>query len=915
MLANRASAQQDQPFKISGKVVDKVHKNTLNAATISVFDADSNVVSFQISNTYGDFTFNIPKIKYPVQVRFSNIGYNVRNINFNKYVAEPIELGNVDLIPSETGIETVEIRVAPVTMNGDTLEFNPQAFKLDSNAVLDDFLRKIPNVTIWGDGQITVNGKEIKSLVVNGQPFFGTDFKVALGNLPKDAIQKVQVYKQESRNHNMLDSLLEMNVKLKADMDHGYFGKFSAGTGTNDRYDLLGNINYFTRKLQVSLTSTYNNINKIANNNKDLIAVSTYKASSVEGNYQSNFSLPNENIAFSTGLTVNYNFLDKPNPNLRNRLSAEYFRKRLNVEEGRRTVSLITLAEQQTNNEIDLVNRDGISDEGLMQLSYNYNDRINNLSIQSSRLENRDNYESLLSTMVDRMGFGTVSTYKGNHTSDMQIIGHNLSVNYQYSPNLEGGSKFIPFELGYQFNNYRKEGREHTNTQFLSFVNPSQNIAFNRNIDLVDQTNHQQIELKVPNILGALRIYVLPFNVSLNSNYTHKKNRKEQLAMETIDGKDRRLDYLSNISEELLKRLEYGVNLSKSYEKRLTDRFERALSFSVEPLFTKIDFDVASQNTQQNMQKKVDYFTPKANIRFTNNLFGKTRYSTVVSFNTELNYPTLQEIMPLVDSTQVYQLRFGNSALSGEKIFRYQLQYDREYFASANTLSYILKVGYDYSNSKISDSLEILPDNRQRIWSVNVADYANLFVEGQLKKAFKFKKSNLQLVLNGSLSKRILPTFINRNLVSNEQRITNLSAVINYSWNDLVSVELKESAFLFRSKQPFFEAIFSGNSLQHVVNLGYRIKKSVLLNTDLNLYTNKTSSLPASNFTIWNVHLSQRLMKQQNVELKLSAQDLLRQNKSIVNTIGVNRFVTRYQNSLQNYFLLSISYYPRKFGN
>ncbi|QEC73518.1 Plug domain-containing protein [Arachidicoccus ginsenosidivorans] len=100
-------------------------------------------------------------------------------------------------------------------MNGDTLEFNADAFHLDPNAVAEDLLRKLPGVVVWGDGTITVHGREVSRVLVNGKPFFGGDTKVATQNLPKKAVEKVQVYQQSKNKDNPLDSITEVNIQLK----------------------------------------------------------------------------------------------------------------------------------------------------------------------------------------------------------------------------------------------------------------------------------------------------------------------------------------------------------------------------------------------------------------------------------------------------------------------------------------------------------------------------------------------------------------------------------------------------------------------------------------------------------------------------------------------------------------------------
>ena len=54
-------------------------------------------------------------------------------------------------------------------------------------------------------------------------------------------------------------------------------------------------------------------------------------------------------------------------------------------------------------------------------------------------------------------------------------------------------------------------------------------------------------------------------------------------------------------------------------------------------------------------------------------------------------------------------------------------------------------------------------------------------------------------------------------------------------------------------------------------------------------------------------------MKQQG-ELKFSAMDLLKQYQNITNSVTAYGTTTRITNGLQQYFLLTFSYYPRKFG-
>ena len=59
--------------------------------------------------------------------------------------------------------------------------------------MLEDLLKKMPGVEVDSEGKITVNGKEIKKVLIDGKEFFSDDPKVASKNLPSKMIDKVQV--------------------------------------------------------------------------------------------------------------------------------------------------------------------------------------------------------------------------------------------------------------------------------------------------------------------------------------------------------------------------------------------------------------------------------------------------------------------------------------------------------------------------------------------------------------------------------------------------------------------------------------------------------------------------------------------------------------------------------------------------
>jgi len=57
--------------------------------------------------------------------------------------------------------------------------------KTKPDATVEDVLKKLPGVEVDSDGKITVNGKEVNQVLVNGQVFFSNDPKVATKKFTK----------------------------------------------------------------------------------------------------------------------------------------------------------------------------------------------------------------------------------------------------------------------------------------------------------------------------------------------------------------------------------------------------------------------------------------------------------------------------------------------------------------------------------------------------------------------------------------------------------------------------------------------------------------------------------------------------------------------------------------------------------
>ena len=124
---------------------------------------------------------------------------------------EYIDIGNVFMQKRprkeiQLGEATVKATKLMMVMKGDTLVYNADAFQLAEGSMLDKLISMLPGVELKKDGVITVNGRKVERLLVNGEDFFTGSPKVALENLPAYTVDKVKVYERMNDRDRALDT-------------------------------------------------------------------------------------------------------------------------------------------------------------------------------------------------------------------------------------------------------------------------------------------------------------------------------------------------------------------------------------------------------------------------------------------------------------------------------------------------------------------------------------------------------------------------------------------------------------------------------------------------------------------------------------------------------------------------------------
>ncbi len=167
-------------------------------------------------------------------------------------------------------VEVVATAIKMV-MKGDTVVYNANAFNLAEGSMLEALIRQLPNAQLNSDGEITVNGRKINSLLINGKDFFNGDMDVAMKNLPSYTVKNIQVYDKASEDDYLTQSSqklarkedeenLVMDVVLKKEYSIGTMASVEGGYGTDNRW--LGKLFGlgFTETLRLSAFGNFNNV-------------------------------------------------------------------------------------------------------------------------------------------------------------------------------------------------------------------------------------------------------------------------------------------------------------------------------------------------------------------------------------------------------------------------------------------------------------------------------------------------------------------------------------------------------------------------------------------------------------------------------------------------------------------------------
>ena len=254
---------------ITGVVAEENRKPLESANIIAKPLQEKASLKFAIADNKGRYRLELDKgVKYEITVSY--IGY-VEQV----WITTPNDTEKThDFILQPTGEQLKEIVIKhvfkPIVIKKDTMTYDVKSFANGNERKMKEILEKLPGVEVDKKGNVTVQGKKVTKMLVEGKSFFGGGSKLAVENIPADALDKIEVidhFNEVAFMKEVSDSDdLAMNVKLKADKKKFVFGDVEAGAEVgnvnNGFYLAHAALFYYSPKSNLSFIGDANNIGK-----------------------------------------------------------------------------------------------------------------------------------------------------------------------------------------------------------------------------------------------------------------------------------------------------------------------------------------------------------------------------------------------------------------------------------------------------------------------------------------------------------------------------------------------------------------------------------------------------------------------------------------------------------------------------
>ena len=869
---------------ILGKLIDELTSEPVADANIRILtQKDSLFVtgkaserdgSFSIPIQYGTYLVHISYLGYAEVIMEAAVTSKKSNLKFGN-----ILLQKNDILLSEAVITAI----APeIVLKGDTVEYNADYYKVPESAVLEDLLKKMPDVEIDEDGKITINGKEVKKILVDGKEFFSDDPKVASKNLPAKMIARLQVLDQKTDLSQMTgfedgEEETVINLIVKPGMKRGTFGSSYAGYGSQDRYEANVTLRYMRERDQLTFIGGINNTNSEGFTDNasamfdDMGGRGGRGGGSKRGITKSGNLGLNFDKEFSEKLSINGNIRYGDTDN--NRTSKIYTQNLMS------TKNTLENENNQSNNYSQNINMD-------IRLEWKPDSMTRFIFRPTASFYNnkRDEEGIFITTSVES---DTINY--GNSKYSSEGDGKNIGGTLQGSRQLWKKGRVVSFSIGGGMNESENNGSNMSNTFYSS---SRQDNIIDQHFNSTNSSRNMRAQISYVEPIGKSNFLQVAYNYRFNRSESDKDTRtKDDEGEYTVFSKrySKRLE--NNFSNQ-----DININFRSSRKK-----YNYMLGLSLQPSKSESQTFIGDSLANHIPQSVVN-FAPVAQLNY---LWSKQN-NVRINYNGKTTQPTIRQLSSVVDISDPLNTSYGNADL--KPTFNHNLSIRYRNSNPKKNQSYMFTSNTGFTTNDIE---------RSRITDKETGKKESTFVNvnGNWHANGRFMTNQPLISKKLSISSTSFASFNVSNGLSNgeenKSKRLNLREVLglNYRSDEFdfsikgnISYNKVENSLTGQQNQEYFNYGVSGQTMVF-------LPLDFILESDINYATNSGYADGfKQNELLWNASISKLFFQQKNGTIRFKIYDILQQKSDFNRSVTSNYIRDTNNNTLTSYFMFHFVY-------
>ena len=923
-----SGAAQTRNITVRGKIIDKDSNEPVVQATIQMLSLpDSTYVNGAAS--LDDGSFELPKVaagKYVMKISF--IGYK----NILEQLTLTNQHTNVNVGTKKLELDAIALREAIVTAMAaqvqvveDTLLYNASAYRTPEGAMLEELVKKLPGAEVDDEGNIKINGKDIKKLMVNGKEFFGGDVQTGLKNLPVDMVENLKTYDRQSdmaRVTGIDDGEEEtvLDLTVKKNMNQGLFGNIDLGAGTEKRYTSRAMLNYFRGSTQLTFMGGANNVNDQGfsgggggggirfGRNNGLTATKTF-----------GMSFATETDKLELGGSIRYNWRDN---DVKNIGSQENF-----LVDGTssfmNTNSMSRNKNHQWNANMRIEWKPNKMTDILLRPTVSWG-KTNNSSDSQSGTFGSDPYE-LVDNPNDYLSFDILPesdplrTIRRNLIESASLTKQNsFSVNssLQINRKLSDNGRNITFRGQFRYGDNDNDQYTQSLTRYYQLVSQlGGDSTLIRNEFIASPTKNTtysaQMTYSEPLGKSTFLQFSYEFQYGLNKNDRKTYNLNDftwRLGDNLPNG------YFNAEVDSLSKYAEYRTY---SHDASITLRFNRekyqlSAGINLQPQHTVLSYKRGDYMIDTT--RNVFNFAPNVDFRYRFSKVSQLRFQ----YRGRSSQPSMENLLPITDYTNPLNVRVGNPGLKPSFTHTITLFYntydaERQRGISANAF-------FNASQNSISNSRTY--NEKTGGWTTmpkNINGNWNVMGMFNYNTALKNQKYTINTVTQVNYTNNVGYLTDNKTHVEQKNTTTNLTlgervnGAYRNDWfefgiNGAINYSVERNKLNAQNNQEPFTFSYGANT-QIILPWNMTISTNIT-NQARRGYSDKSMNRDE---LIWNAQISQSLFKGA-ASLSVEAYDILKKQSTIMRSLTANgRSVNQY-NAINSYVMVHFIYRLNIFG-